>query len=106
MRLVTACLIALGSNRGDRRQALDQAVKQLGHRSEIEVKACSRWHASVPVGGPEGQQEYLNGALLLETSVCPTRLLAILKEIEAALGRSSEVRWAARPIPTRMASSA
>ena len=50
------------------------------------------------VGGPEGQRPYLNGALLLETSLEPEALLTRLLQIEAELGRCRSTRWDQRTI--------
>ena len=50
------------------------------------------------MGGPPGQGDFLNGAILVETLLSPEAVLAILQEIEAALGRRREERWGPRTI--------
>lgn len=95
---MSVCLISLGANLGDRAETLERAVAQLASRPAIHVTACSRWHETQPVGGPAGQPAFLNGALLLETSVGPFELLARLHEIESNLGRTRGKRWDARSI--------
>ena len=60
--------------------------------------ARSGWHETSPVGGPDGQGGFLNGALLLETSVSATELCEKLLKVEASLGRQRAVRWDARVI--------
>jgi len=92
------CLIALGSNLGDRQGTLDAAVQRLGQTPGIRVQATSRWHATSPVGGPAKQQEFLNGAVLAETSLAPKGLLAELGRIEAELGRCRAQRWGPRTL--------
>ncbi len=50
--------IGLGSNLGDRRALLRQAVEGLG--LEGDVTGVSPLYETEPVGGPEGQGPYLN----------------------------------------------
>ncbi len=64
----------------------------------IAVAAVSRWHETAPVGGPSGQGPFLNGALLLETSLDPEPLRQALSRVEFELGRSRDVRWQARSL--------
>jgi len=92
------CLIGLGSNLGDRQQMLDEAVGRLAGQHDIRVVAHSRWIETRAVGGPRGQQSYLNGAALLETNLPPVQLLAVLQQIELALGRQRTVRWGPRTL--------
>ena len=96
--IVSVCLIALGSNLGDRRRTLDEAVARLARHPQLRVLATSPWIETAAVGGPPGQGDFLNGAILLETSLPPEAVLAILQEIEAALGRRREERWGPRSI--------
>ena len=50
-----------------------------------------------PYGGVE-QEDFLNGALSLETFLSPEELLDVLHEIEAAADRRREVRWGPRTL--------
>ena len=83
---VTAYL-ALGSNLGDRRANLDQALAALRSRSGIRVTRVSANYDTAPVGGPPGQGTYLNAAAALETDLPAPQLLSVLHEIEIDLGR-------------------
>ena len=91
-------LVGIGSNIGARSAQLDEAVALLGQTENIQLRAVSRWHETLPIGGPPGQGPFLNGALLLETSLGPEPLFKILMEIENRLGRQREVRWQARTV--------
>jgi 2-amino-4-hydroxy-6-hydroxymethyldihydropteridine diphosphokinase len=91
-------LIALGSNLGDRAARLQQAIAALGRLPQTRLAARSRWHESAPVGGPAGQQAFLNGAALLSTSLSPEQLFDQLTSIEAACGRKRDERWSARTL--------
>jgi 2-amino-4-hydroxy-6-hydroxymethyldihydropteridine diphosphokinase len=92
------CLIAVGANEGDRRANLSRAASALAERSGFVMRAQSTWHETQAVGGPEGQPSYLNGAVIVETSLSPTQVLAALAEIEASLGRERKMRWGPRTI--------
>ena len=95
---MSVCLIALGSNLGDRRQTLDEAVARLARHPQLCVLATSPWIETAAVGGPPGQGDFLNGAVLLETSLPPEAVLTLLQEIETALGRRREEHWGPRSI--------
>lgn len=92
------CLIALGSNLGDRASALNQAIAQLQAHTQIHALKCSQWLNYPPIGGPEGQPDFINGAARFETTLAPADLLRLLHVIEANLGRERRVRWSARVV--------
>lgn len=91
-------LIGLGSNLGDRAATLDAAVATLAKLPGTRLLRQSVWHASAPIGGPPGQETFLNGAALLETSLQPLELLDHLQEIETLSGRRREIRWGPRTL--------
>jgi len=79
--------IALGSNLGDRARHLDAAVEEIGRVPGVRVLRASSWIETDPVGGPPEQGRYLNGAVLVETSLAARDLLVALQEIERLHGR-------------------
>ena len=89
-------LIALGANLGDRQGNLQRAIALLDRPPVQRVVAHSRWFSTAAIGGPAGQAEFVNAAARVETSLSPLELLAVLREIEAELGRQRRERWAAR----------
>jgi pantoate--beta-alanine ligase len=91
-------LVALGSNLGNRAVTLDRAIELLGQIPGVDVLRVSHWHETAPIGGPTGQGNYLNGAVLVETSLEPHALLDELQRIEAALGRLRTEHWGPRTI--------
>lgn len=63
------------------------------------MTARSRLYRTAPVGGPEGQPEYLNAVVELRPAPAyrdPRALLAALHDLEAHFGRRRRVRWEAR----------
>jgi 2-amino-4-hydroxy-6-hydroxymethyldihydropteridine diphosphokinase len=90
--------IALGSNLGDRKRALEAALHSLAQARGIAVQRVSSFHETEPVGGPPGQGMFLNAAAILETTLNPFDLLRVLQNIEEQLGRVRDVRWDARTL--------
>src|SRR5262245_16407735 len=90
--------IALGSNLGDRRRLLDQALVELRKHPAIAVARASTYHETAPVGGPPGQGTYLNAAAELETNLSAPDLMRLLLEVERSLGRVRGERDAPRTI--------
>ena len=88
--------IGLGSNLGDRRALLRQAVAGLGAAGD--VIGVSPLYETEPVGGPEDQGPYLNLVVELSTSDTPRRLLERCRALEAAAGRVRTVRWGPRTL--------
>ena len=92
------CLLGLGSNLGNRAALLRAAMQHLEQMSCGRIVSRSGLHETPPIGGPRGQETFLNAAVLLETSVPPDALLAIVNKIETDLGRRRSERWGPRTI--------
>ncbi|HEV8296857.1 MAG TPA: 2-amino-4-hydroxy-6-hydroxymethyldihydropteridine diphosphokinase [Acidimicrobiales bacterium] len=90
---MTRAFLGLGSNLGDRRAQLREAVDAIP-----EVVAVSPVYETAPVGGPDGQGPYLNLVVELDTRRSPRELLDICRERETAAGRVREVRWGPRTL--------
>lgn len=91
------CYIGIGSNLGDRKKFIDQAIQSLKETEGIKVKRISNIYETEPMGGPK-QGKYLNGAIEIETRLEPRELLVKLKGIEEQLGRVRTVKNAPRTI--------
>lgn len=89
--------IALGSNMGDKKRYLDMAAERLNQRADCRVKAVSDYLITAPYGGVE-QEDFLNGALELQTMLTPEELLEALHEIEQEAGRKRLVHWGPRTL--------
>lgn len=90
-------IIALGSNQGDRRAALDRALRLLG-RAGVRVVARSRLYFTRPWPPGSAGPWFLNAAAAVETALSPTELLARMNAVEREMGRVRRVRWEPRPI--------
>ncbi|MFC1667599.1 2-amino-4-hydroxy-6-hydroxymethyldihydropteridine diphosphokinase [Candidatus Omnitrophota bacterium] len=82
--------IGIGSNLGDRRKNIENAIHYLRETSGIKVKKLSGVYETEPVGGPE-QPKYLNGVIEIETDLDPRQLLLAMQKIEKLLGRKRTV---------------
>lgn len=89
--------VGLGSNLGDREQAIEQAVALLGAEPQVEVVATSTLRETEP-WGPVAQPGFLNGAVEVETSLEPRALLGVLLDVERRLGRVRDERFGPRTI--------
>jgi 2-amino-4-hydroxy-6-hydroxymethyldihydropteridine diphosphokinase len=85
--MTVTAYVALGSNLGDRRAHLVQALDALGREPGVRVEAVSGLYETQPVGGPSGQGPYFNAAAEIQTDLGPRDLLQALLRIENSLGR-------------------
>ena len=86
--------IGFGSNVGDRQEFCDRAIALMNLLPLSRVTGVSSYYETEPID-PErhlGEKWFYNGAIRLETSLSPTRLLAILQETERGLGRDENNR--------------
>jgi 2-amino-4-hydroxy-6-hydroxymethyldihydropteridine diphosphokinase len=95
--------VGLGSNVGDSRAALQNAIRALDALPSAKVRRVSRLYATKPVGVVD-QPDFMNAVVALDVPSGPgpqtgaLALLAALKRIEHALGRQKRQRWGPREI--------
>lgn len=102
--------IALGSNMGDRKALLDQAVSSLGalpgypvrdgQGRTVAAKAVekvSRYYETAPYGVTD-QADFLNACLRLRTLLTPEELLETLHRVEHEAGRERIIHWGPRTL--------
>ena len=94
---MTAVVLALGSNLGDRQDILQGAVDAIVGLPGVRVTAVSPVYETVPVGGPP-QPDYLNAVVLADVTIAARELLDRLHEVEAAFDRVRLVRWGPRTL--------
>ena len=88
--------IGIGSNLGERESNLFAAIDALRRMDTLAVRRCSSIYESAPVGPP--QPRYLNAVVEVSCALDPLRLLSVLKQIEADLGRVRRKKWSPREI--------
>lgn len=82
---MTTCFLSLGTNIGDKRHNLDEAVRLLGERVG-SVVAVSSYHETEPWGFVS-DNIFLNACVKLHTVLSPHELLHVTQQIERDLGR-------------------
>ena len=86
--------IALGSNMGDTKKYLDDAVQKALALRLIKV---ADYITTKPYGGVE-QDDFLNSAMLIRTLFTPNELLNELHKIENEAGRVRTIHWGPRTL--------
>lgn len=91
-------MIGLGSNLGDREATIAAAIAAL-RAPDLHILRRSPLYETEPVGGPP-QGDFLNGAVLLVTSLSAQELLERCLSVERSLGRvrADAERWGPRTI--------
>ena len=82
--------IALGANLGDRAATLASARRALRATPAIEVLGAGADVVTAALG-PVAQPDFLNGMVVVRTTLAPRALLDVLHAIEAAHGRERSV---------------
>jgi 2-amino-4-hydroxy-6-hydroxymethyldihydropteridine diphosphokinase len=90
-------LLGLGSNVGERRAHLQEALDALAGVG-VEVLASSSVYDTDPVGEVLDQPSFLNACLLVRTALEPLALLDAVKDLERELGRLDGARHGPRAI--------
>ncbi|HXH03734.1 MAG TPA: 2-amino-4-hydroxy-6-hydroxymethyldihydropteridine diphosphokinase [Candidatus Competibacteraceae bacterium] len=90
--------IGLGANLEAPRRQVEAALEELAALPDSRLLARSPLYRSTPLGGPEGQPDYVNAAAAIETTLPPYALLDALQAIEQAHGRVRTVRWGPRTL--------
>lgn len=78
--------IGLGSNLGDRRRHLEEALARLGAHPLVSVEAVSGFYRTAPMYVRD-QPEFVNACAALRTQLAPGALLALLLRLESMMGR-------------------
>jgi dihydroneopterin aldolase/2-amino-4-hydroxy-6-hydroxymethyldihydropteridine diphosphokinase len=89
--------IGLGSNMGDKKKYLEEAIISINNKEGCKVNRASSFIETKPYGNIK-QDDYLNGCILIETLHSPRELLAILNEIERLAGRVRGEKWQKRTL--------
>lgn len=89
--------LSVGSNMGDRRQHIQNALNALCSKKRIKDVVMSSLIETKPYGGVE-QDDFLNGAISLKTLLSPADLLKFLHKIEASENRERLIHWGPRTL--------
>jgi 2-amino-4-hydroxy-6-hydroxymethyldihydropteridine diphosphokinase len=91
------CFIGLGSNLGESRDQLRQAIADIGRLPDTRLLAQSALYRSAPVGYLD-QPDFVNAVVKIATSLTPQQLLSALLHIELRHGRERTFHNAPRTL--------
>lgn len=89
--------LSVGSNMGDREKYIEGGIRALREHPLVRLGKVSELIETKPYGGVE-QEDFLNGALEMDTLMDPEELLQTLHRIEQEAGRERTVRWGPRTL--------
>lgn len=89
--------LSLGSNMGDKRGNLLEAIKRIGELENTEVVKSSTILETEPFGYKE-QDNFLNACLEVKTLMTAQEFLKSILQIELDMGRVREIKWGPRII--------
>lgn len=89
--------IALGSNMGDSRALLEEAVRKLDGLETTSVVRRADFIVTAPYGVTD-QPDFLNGAIEVETLLPAQELLREMQRIEQEAGRERLIHWGPRTL--------
>lgn len=89
--------IGMGTNLGDRRGALEMALREMHQPPIVYVERVSLVYETAPVGVTE-QPDFLNAVARVRTTLSARALLDVLLNLENKMGRVRTLRWGPRVI--------
>lgn len=89
--------LGVGSNMGDRKNYIETAVRRMEENPRIRSLRSSQLIVTSPYGGVE-QEDFLNGAIELETLYTPRELLCFLQSLEEEAQRVRTLHWGPRTL--------
>ena len=89
--------IGLGSNIGNRKTNIEEALRRLFSTPEIKVVKTSSLYLTEPIGRV-GQDWFINSAVEVSTQLSPKDLLYLSQKIEEQMGRVRTMPWGPRII--------
>ncbi|MDA8134784.1 MAG: 2-amino-4-hydroxy-6-hydroxymethyldihydropteridine diphosphokinase [Desulfobacteraceae bacterium] len=81
--------MSIGSNRGDKRKNLEEAINRLAGHERIKVLSISSFYMTEPQNFKD-QDWFLNATLKINTELGPEDLLLVLKQLEKTLDKDGK----------------
>lgn len=91
------CILSLGSNMGDRKKTLDDAIEVIRSNEAVSDLKCASFYETEPVGYLD-QPWFLNTCVSFETTMEPLELLDYVQGIEQDFHRERTIRWGPRTL--------
>ena len=83
---------------GQRESLIADAARRLARFPGLGPLRTSRLYQTPPIGGPGGQEPFLNAVAAFDTTLTAGQVLQALQRTEEELGRRRLARWGARSI--------
>ena len=96
MKFTYQYILALGSNLGDKKKHITEAVHLLQHDRLKLLKETNFLHTAPAM--VKSQPDYINKGILVSSDLAPDDLLILCKEIESKLKRTTTYRYGPREI--------
>jgi 2-amino-4-hydroxy-6-hydroxymethyldihydropteridine diphosphokinase len=90
--------IALGASLGDRRLAVETALRSLAAKPGMALLRVSRWYRTPPLAGGTARNWFVNGVAVFETERDPGEVLDLCVALEVRAGRRRARHWGDRPL--------
>lgn len=84
-------VLAIGTNIGNRKENIDNAVGAINLIPKTSIIACSSIYETEPIGYDE-QDDFYNAVVLVESSLDPHEMLGACLGIEAGFGRIRQIK--------------
>ena len=88
--------IGLGANLGQTEDSIRAAIAKLSHEGLVVTRQAHLYRS--PPMGPQDQPDFVNTVVEIKTTLSPHKLLAHLKAVESAMGRTQTRHWGPRII--------
>lgn len=90
--------LGFGGNLGDQLRTFRRGRDDLAKHPQVSVVSSSPLYRTPPVGGPEGQPDFLNAVVEIHTGLFPLELLQLCQQIEDHAGRVRDQHWGPRTL--------
>jgi 2-amino-4-hydroxy-6-hydroxymethyldihydropteridine diphosphokinase len=97
MDILEHVYLSLGSNLGDRKKNILDALDELKQVKNIYISGLSSFYETEPYGNKD-QPAFINIIVKVKTDIDPYELLNVCKKIEKKIGRVERGRWREREI--------
>jgi dihydroneopterin aldolase/2-amino-4-hydroxy-6-hydroxymethyldihydropteridine diphosphokinase len=89
--------ISVGSNLGESKRYIQEAIESISHHDFIRLKQVSKLIKTKPWGKVD-QPAFLNAAFEIETLLSPKKLMNYLLEVEQNFNRKRDEKWGPRTL--------
>ena len=90
--------IGLGASLGERRLAVETALRSLAAKPGLTLLRASRWYRTPPLAGGSARNWFVNGVAVFASELEPEEVLDRCVALEVRAGRRRARHWGDRPL--------